>query len=248
MPSIKTYINRWYAKRVITISERDLTYYISLMKKAKPFSFSRFGDGEWSAILGHRGENCDGHTYFPQLTTQLRKTLENPFNYDYAIQSYALSSLGRSLAKFIRNHRITISWHNANLFHYANKKGVLYPFIKQLREMQVVLVGPAYLRKLNDTVIHYQHFIEIPTRNCFLACDSIITEIKKIAKPNSRLVFALSASMASNVIIHELYPLLGKSHWFLDLGSLWDVYLGIKSRGVYQTLDWQPIIQKNLGL
>jgi hypothetical protein len=52
--------------------------------------------------------------------------------------------------------------------------------------------------------------------------------------------------MTTNVIIHKLYDEIGAKHWLLDLGSLWDIYAGVKSRTVYHKLDWDTLIKKNI--
>jgi hypothetical protein len=60
-------------------------------------------------------------------------------------------------------------------------------------------------------------------------------------------VYCFSASMTTNVLIHRLYPLMGETSWLIDFGSLWDVYVGVKSRSGYGKEDWTERIRKNLG-
>ena len=38
-------------------------------------------------------------------------------------------------------------------------------------------------------------------------------------------VFGLSASMATNVIVDELYNIIGDKCWMIDFGSIWEPFL-----------------------
>jgi hypothetical protein len=142
---------------------------------------------------------------------------------------------------------VDLVWHNSDVFHYANRDGLLNPFIRQLRGKDVVVVGPPYLRALRDTAFKYAEFIEIPLKNCFLDARRIQEKIVSWGHARSGVVYSFSASMAANVMIHELFPVLGGKNWLLDLGALWDVYVGVKSRTFYTTRDWAPILERNLA-
>ncbi|MEF8811131.1 MAG: hypothetical protein V5A47_09435, partial [Bacteroidales bacterium] len=37
----------------------------------EPFAFARYGDGEWNAIFGKDGTNCDGHEYYEDMGKRL---------------------------------------------------------------------------------------------------------------------------------------------------------------------------------
>jgi hypothetical protein len=226
-----------------------LAYYVSLLKRNTPFSFSRFGDGEWNAVLNVQGANCDGHEYLPQLGADLRNALIDNGTYYYAMQSSAIRDSGRTIAAYLEENNIRWKWHNSDVFHYANDDAKLYPLIKQLQSMNVVVVGPDYLRELDKIVFRYSHFVEVPRTNCYLAKDDVVKQILEIeAKDSSPKVYAFSASMATNVMIHELYPRIGQHAWLIDFGSLWDVYLGYMSRGYFTQGNWQEKTKKNLGL
>ncbi|NOY54250.1 MAG: DUF1792 domain-containing protein [Deltaproteobacteria bacterium] len=229
------------------MSRAGLECYVEVLREKRLFSFSRFGDGEWSAILGRSGANCDGHVYFPELGERLRKAILDPMQYYYAFQSKAMDLDGRAIARFIRHQGVQFAWHDADVFHDANLAGDLFPLIEQLRKMDVVVVGAEHLRHLNEDVFPYVEYIEIPPENCFLEVDSIKEQMLEVARKRSHMVFALSASMTANVLIHDLYPLICRDHWMIDFGSLWDIYVGVKSRGVYRKQDWSSLIRKNLG-
>ncbi len=244
--SIKKWTNRYLANRYVTQIEKSLDFYVNLLNQGIPFSFSRFGDGEWNAMLGKKGKNCDGHEYFPQMGTQLRETVIHAQDYFYAIQNMAIRNDGKAIASFCKEYAVSISWHNADVFHYANRAGQFFPMVETLRKMDVVLVGPAHLKPLNKHCLEYETFIEIPSQNCYLKLDQMKKAVFDYGAKKSGKVFAISASMAANVMIHDLYPNIGKENWLIDFGSVWDIYVGVKSREHYTMGNWEEIIKWNL--
>jgi hypothetical protein len=244
---IKTFIQKTIlATSGNRVVDRGLNYYVNMLKSGQLFTFSRYGDGEWNAILGVEGANCDGHPYFPELGEELRASIIKRQNFFYALQPRAIRSMRKELQQFLSINHIKLAWHNADVFHDSNKHGRLFSLIDTLRSMNVIVVGPAQLRKIKENVFDYKDFIEIPTQNCYLAKNEIRESVLKMVSRYERPVFAFSASMATKVLIYELFPLIGSDCWLIDFGSLWDVYVGNKSRNVYLKRDWEKIIQKNI--
>jgi hypothetical protein len=243
------YRQKYLPQTLVRVRRMPLSYYVSMLGQGKPFSFSRFGDGEWNAILGKPGENCDGHEFFPQLGADLRDALLHKHPYLYGMQMRAVKCMGKEMRQFLDNNGISIEWQDADVFHYCNNAATLFPLIRQLRTMKVVVVGPAHLRALQDSVFPYGGFIEIPLKNCYLDKENIFRRIAGYHEESGTgpAVYAFSASMTANVLIHRLYPLMGKTSWLIDFGSLWDVYVGVKSRSGYEKEDWTTRIGKNLG-
>lgn len=244
--SIRQWINVHYYRRKISFDDTTrVSTFSSLLEAGTPFSFSRYGDGEWRAILGNKGRNCDGHEYFPEMAHQLRDALIHPGSYFFGMQNYAMRKLGRQLYHFIRKNGISITWHNSDVFHYASLAGELFPLISALRGKEVVMVGPSYLTSLPTDFFPVSHCITVPESNCFLAIDAIEKNILAYAKNHDNIVYAFSASMAANCMIHHLYPRIGASNWLIDFGSLWDCYINMDSRGYLMKYDWKALKRKN---
>ncbi len=235
------------SKNVLCLTPHPVSYYADLLAADTPFSFARYGDGEWSAIFGRSGANCDGHPYTSDLGKRLALALKDQYPYFYALQYYGLKLDGPRIVDFCVQNSITVPFHNADVFAFANVLGELHPFIKALREKQVVVIGPGYMRDLKS-VFPIAEFFEVPQTNCFSAADEISKSILSWGKSKTKIVYSFSASMAANVMIHDLYKDLGKENWLLDLGSLWDLYVGKKTRGWFQTLDLAPAIARNTGV
>ncbi len=239
MKSLRKIFNEYYARTHLTTLNTPVEYYTNLLEKESPFSFSRFGDGEWAAIFGVKGENCDGHTYFPELGQALKECLTNAGDYLYAIQNYALRRGGFAISRFLKKNHVDLRWHNSDVFHYASRDGKLTPLVNAINKLPVVVIGPPHLRDLQG-LINYRHFVEIPQKNCFLSLDSIREEVLTISKKLPNAVYSFSASMTANVLVHQLHPHLGKSNWLLDMGSVWDVYVGVHSRGYHRDVPREP--------
>ena len=244
--SIRKWTNRLYAKKHITIRDENLDYYVDKLNNNVPFSFSRFGDGEWNAILGKPGHNCDGHEYFPEMGKQLRNAVINNLSYIYSIQNMAIRNEGRKISLFLKKNNVNLEWHNSDVFHYANIDGRFFPMIETLRQKKLVIIGPPHLRDLKNC-FNYDSFIEIPPQNCYLKLNDIKDEIITYGRNKKKVVYSFSASMPANILIHELFPIFGNDNWLIDFGSVWDVYVGVKSRGHYNSEKWQDILKKNLG-
>jgi hypothetical protein len=246
--SLKNFIGRrLFALSGNSISSKDLDFYVGLLRHDAAFSFSRFGDGEWNAILGAPGANCDGHAYFPRLGADLRNALTRPLDYFYGMQKYAVKKGGLPLYRFLTREGVRKAWHDADVFHRCNTAGTLFPLICQLRKMKVVVIGPERLKGIKGVVFDVDHFIEIPLQNCYLVKDAVTARIREYFRDRGPAVFAFSASMASNVMIHELYPELGATSWLIDFGSLWDAYVGVDSRGGKSGGAWNATMKRNLG-
>jgi len=245
MPNVRQMIHL-FASRKIKPIEMGLTRLVEQIRSGAPVSFARYGDGEWSAILGRDGENCDGHKYSVELQKGLRESiLDNPA-YSIGMQPVALKTMGRDVIRFISENKLDYHWWNADLFHDANLNGTLFPFIELLQNSRTVIIGPEYLSELMlfSSISH----IKIPQKNCFDSYESIYSDIETIAvRESAGCIFLFSASMASNVLIHNLFKKFGTKHSFLDVGSLWDIYVGKMTRGVYHEHEWTDLIRRNSG-
>jgi hypothetical protein len=228
--------------------EEPLDFYVRRLAAGAPFSFARYGDGEWNAVFGVAGQNSDGHRYFPDMGERLRESLVHPGAYFHGIRLNVPFREARRIADFVRRNRIRIPWYDAGVFHRANLAGALFPLVRQLRAMPVVVVGPAFLRQLETRLFPVAHFVEIPLHDCWLARDRIVAEVTAYAarRPHG-VVYSFSASMAANVLIHDLHPRLGERNWLIDIGSVWDVYAGVLSRGYFERMSRDVVLRRNLG-
>lgn len=208
--------------------------YLSWIKERKPFTFSRFGDGEASAILGRPGANCDGHEYFPDMGAQLAQIITNRSHgvrYEKGIQQHALRTMPE-FANWITKQGLNddIDFVNADVWHYASIHDEFDRFFEAIQNRSVLLVGPHCLTKLN---IH-TYWVEVPERNCWQSFDAIMRGIDNYIDYADIVLF--SASMPAKIMIDELYTRCGGTKTLLDMGSVFMPYVGISNRSYHKKI------------
>lgn len=208
-----------------------LAHFTGRILRGEPCSISRWGDGEWSAVLGKKGANCDLHQYFPAMGEELRGVLRRRPKYAIGMQPLGYGMFKGEIEAWLAKEKLTdLPWMNADVFHIANHQTRLDPLIKALRRRPLVIVGPGRLRDLYS-LFPYAAFIEVPMRDCYLQQDRILKEIRTILPAlGVAPVVSFSASMAANVMIDKLYPEWGNKAFLMDFGSLWDPYVGAVTR------------------
>jgi len=72
----------------------------------------------------------------------------------------------------------------------------------------------------------------------------IIQQVSDLPHP---AFVGFTAGPAAKVMIYELYQVLGDKSFFIDFGSLWDVYSGLKSRKYQKTMTFETIRRNILG-
>lgn len=208
-----------------------INYYL---KEKQPFSFSRFGDGEWNAVFDKKGHNCDKHPYYPDMNRALRqvlKTYKNQSNYFLGLQRYSRKKKWKEIQKFLGKNKI--KWSNADCLHDASQGGDLIKFFKVLKTRTVVLVGPGYLEGFKPK----DFFIQVPDKNCWLEKDRIVEDVKQVLEDSHEdMVVLFVASMPANVMVDELYKIHGDKHTFIDVGSVLDPYAGVVTRGYHNQI------------
>jgi hypothetical protein len=201
-------------------SEMTFNRLCQLLRSGKNFKFARYGDGEFNAIFGKKGSNCDGHEYFPDLGVKLKNSFSK--RAITGIQPLALTlPYATEALKLLEGCNLV----NADVLHNASIDGQLYKMVEILKDRNVVCVGPAHLVPLFDQMII------IKDKNCWLDYERTIENIRFLMEPDK--VFLLCASMMSEVIIkHFEYETVT----MIDCGSVFDPYVKINSRRYHHKL------------
>lgn len=225
--------------------------YVEKILAKIPFSFLRFGDGEWFAVYQTRTHktNCDGHRFFKEMGQELTECLTNPLPEPaiYGMQNMMLrkDKFRCPLLKWLKKHDVDIKWYESDVLHNANWDGNLGGFIHALKgHGNVVVIGPKFLRKLK--LFPVKRFVPVPKRDCYLDRHRIMDEILDHEANHPGGVFLFSASMATEVMIYQMFPQIGKTATMIDCGSLWDVYVGKRSRKYHGEMT-ADIIFSNYG-
>lgn len=220
--------------------------FIGLLRDRQPFSFSRWGDGEWASLLQMEGEhraNTDGHRYYEDMGEALDQVLISKPKYYLGMQRFAREErYPNEINEFLDQHKLnTLNWVNADVWHHASIKGYFDQFFDVLvkSDAPVILVGPEYLKDLGK---FYNVHITIPEKNCWLERERVIGEVEKylIEANNSagmiNVIVLFVASMPANYMIDELYKKYGEDHTFLDMGSVFDPFVGKMTRSYHKKI------------
>jgi hypothetical protein len=204
------------------------------IKENEPYCFSRWGDGEWNCILGVKGENCDGHTYFASLGEGLARVLRRRQRYFLGLQDFAMKRNGKRIAEWIQHNTAGTRWINADVFHEASKDDRLESLFRALRQRRTILVGPEHLTRLEQ--FSPDVFVQIDRKNCWLNYHNTISmltaEYAEIQHLNP--VVLLCAGMPAKILVDDMSDIQGIT--CIDIGSAFDPYAGVCSRRYHKEI------------
>lgn len=227
----------------IQINSTTLQEYADMMEKGEKFSYTRWGDGEWGCVFGADGQNVDKHKYFPEMATSLRAALKNDKGYRKATWPYTapmLNNIKPQVEGYLDEHKLSKDWYDARVWEDSCLDNTIEIFIRQLEKMNTVFITGE--NKKNIPIRHVG-FITIPSVDCFLAKEDIKNAMRQAVEKIDNPVFAFSASMATNVIVDEMYDEIGDKCWMIDFGSIWEPFVGNVTRS-YHTLYPEVIMPR----
>lgn len=241
----------------LIVEDIPLSHYIHLIDSGHHFALSRYGDGEVACIFGHEGGNCDGHEYFHSLGLDLLGTLipEHQYKlpYFYGLVRVASDRMPEEVAAINESWRVP--WVNGTILTSASRQYKLAPFVQAIKQKRrVVYVGPHHLESFfwkrlgfaHDGRQAYSQFITIPDKNCYTQIDAIETEVRAAIIGYRPELVLFSAGMVSNVLIHRLWQDYQGETTLMDVGSLFDGFVGVYSRKYMRQKEWQQNREVNL--
>jgi len=215
----------------MVIHNKPISFYTDKLRNNEHFSLGCYGDGEWLGILKERVgfTTTIGTTFTPDLCDALAESLHYKsdnflFSSSEVLKNAKWTGIGEArIDGYLKAHDLNIEFYEKDEWDRAMKTGELEEFIEQIRKMNVVIVGNKYLRGLN--FFNYNHFVEIGYPNCytdgtfFSACEEAIV----YGKP---AIYLISCGLSSALLVQKLHGKIPDS-WFIDCGSIWDIYCGI---------------------
>lgn len=253
------------------VKQLPLDWFVDNLKNNIPFTFSRWGDGEWLTTLGFYGmHNSNGCTFTKELSDDFRTVLKRQNPYYHAILKIARRERkvpyqggwvpygGPVIDKWLSENNITIEWYDGDVLLEESLKGRLFPLVEQVREKRVLYVGNQRLRGLNMRGVGffpYTAYIQPPQQNAHKVKDQLLADIFSTIEKNKIDFIGWSSGLAGKVFIDEVwmkYPEITQ----IDFGSMFDGYFepmpnvnkaGSRSyirKGQY---DWTELSRKNTG-
>ncbi len=240
----------------VAVRKIPFSQYVNWMHSNEYFSYVRYGDGEWKVLLKESGRNGRAHMITPEFHRDMRACLfKNAYSLAvlFGMQRNTYRPEGRQAEIDIfleKNGLVNIPWVTAEIFHHASRDGELFSLIKEMRERNVVLIGPGFLAGLSE-ILGFEHseFVEVPERDCFEEKDRVLRECLDLqADLGDGMVYSFSAGPAAEVFILHLQEEI-PNNFFIDSGSMWDIFVGRRTRRYTQDLEnyTEEIIKKNLG-
>lgn len=231
-----------------------LDFYISRLKEGEPYAFARYGNGEWDCIFQRNERTGTGSQglRIPALRQGLMESIrthQGDDNYLLAMQSRGYLKRCKLLGiveKWLHLNAPNAKWHCGEVFHKASRNGRLYPLVAQLRKMNLIVVGPPHLKGLEREVFPRMKHVFVRPRDCFVTYKDLYAGVVRVIKSSkSPVVVSFSAGPTTKVLIHQLYEREGKRCFLIDFGSLWDIYVGKRSRKYHRYVTAE-VIERNL--
>jgi hypothetical protein len=247
---------------------------VNKLKANIPFTFARWGDGEWMTLTGFIGIiNSNGCTLTRALQADLLAVLKRNNPYYHAVLTIALRErpvfyegkdrpYGRSVIdKFLADNGLgDIAWYNGDTLLNDMLAGELFPLFEQIRQRRVLYIGNKLLRGINmrgKGFFPYITYIEPPPTNSHEDKKRILDEVFHAVRKYSINFIGWSAGMAAKVFIDETFMAFPDVTQ-IDFGSAFDGYfdplpqfIGTKrgvSRGYIPGNDWAKLLRQNTGM
>lgn len=228
------------------VRTHTLDFYVSRIEAREPFAFIRYGDGEFSAIFRDRKRTSSRSQDLTVagLGQMMAKSVIKSHEADNYFPALRRTAMKPYIRQWLDDKVPNLIWHDCTTFYKASKHGSLYPFVKAVRELgwPVVVLGPERLKSLDGRVFDIAKFIQIPNKDCWAQRGRVIKELRAVQGP---AFFTLTAGPAAKPWCWQLYA-THEDSFIIDLGSLWDPYVGKKSRSYHGKVMRGNTIRLNL--
>jgi hypothetical protein len=223
------------------LAKIQIDWFVERIASREPFTFTRWGDGEWLAVLEIDGAQSPEQDFLPELCGAVRSVLLSRPSYRLGMQPYAIRQYGELIEPYILRYGLDdLDWIWADVFHHANIHGELVRVAEALRRTSLVFVGPAHLQCVSERLGAYV-FVEVPAHNAYHSLEEVFDRLEVILGGASSPSFvSVSMGIAANILINRLHERF-HDHILCDMGSVWDVHAGVKSRGYMQKVEVPPI-------
>ena len=213
----------------------DLRRFTSLLQSQTPFAAVKFNDGEWHAMNGKHGRNCDNHEYSEPLQQAMQESYEflKPrasisdwvINYRYPEHVKLASRLGYPADYFVHFAMLHDLPFSGQCDSRTQELKDLYRAIRG-DTRQKVFVGPKRLHP--ESFLQLEQRISTPMVNAFKSIGDLTKQVQEAAKQTNP-VFLLSCGFTSCVLSQRILQ-ENPNATIIDLGSALDPLLFGKTR------------------
>lgn len=203
------------------VKDRPLSTLLPELTSARPLTISRWGDQEWSLLLGygHHLLPTNGYVYIDQLRCDLWNVLLAKPTYGLAIATDDERATNAIFAADIQH----LAWQRNPFAAITSLNHNFWEVVRACQAKPLVVVGPPRYR-------HHKHhlkwaaFVDVPPKNAYLCrkelVESVLAAVDDLKEP---ALITLSAGVCTPIVVHELYQRIGEQHQLVDVGGLWSV-------------------------
>jgi len=231
-------------------------YYIDLITFNKPFSLSRFGDGEVLMMFNHEFFKNKGYgDWIYESGDALKKIFYNNLPYFHCYLDCTFWNhpphKGEHFSNFLNEICPNIKLYRGEIWQDLSFTGNIEKLSNAINSHRTVFIGGKHLHKISllNGITEKFEFIEVDDFNAYDEKIVVFEKILNFVKEGYNF-FAFSASIMTKVLIDELYPLIGDTCFLIDFGSVFDPYCNILSRfgmKFYGYEKFQPYTRFKLG-
>lgn len=204
--------------------------FIEYITENKPFTFAKFGDGEYLVCKGSKGQNCDNTKY----TEQLGNAVINSYKY---LSSLENSYLGRweddnIVYNYFENIAVPnwVDYHSIifkNIYQFYDK----LPLLKTIKNSKQEKIYVCNERLNNITpIFNIQRTVLVHPSDWFELNYNDILEhtISSVKNPDSVIIMT-SAGMGAKPLLSDLRKTFPNAI-LIDIGSAFDIFTYTSTR------------------
>lgn len=209
----------------MNIQNLPLEWYIQELEQNRPFSLAHYGDGEWLAVFKDRlnGQNAEGTVYTNPLCDELLQTLRyKADNFHFATPD-DLKHVGivEPIDAFLKAQGLDIVFLEKDVWNASVRDGVLGPFIKAVRGLNLCFVSNEAMRGLY--FLNYRSFVDVGYPNAYERIDQAVEEALKADAE----VYIVAMGLAGPCFVRRMHEKVGDKAFIIEVGSIFDGFVGM---------------------
>ena len=209
-------------------------YYIKKIDNNEPFSFIRIGDGEACCVfpLHWLKVNCDGSAFLPEIKEPMKDIFRHKYDYYHCLLDCSFDLNGDLFRNFIEETCPDMDFYNGEVWQEMVGDGRIEELTYTVsKDHHPVFIGGTHFENIHllNGFIHEPIHVKVPNKDSFLHINSIMAEISRLFLEGNRM-FLFSAGYTTKIIIDQLFPYIGDEAFMIDMGSVFDPFLGILNR------------------
>lgn len=239
---------------MIDIIKLPPEHYLQLIRNNKPFSFSRFGDGEALCMFhSELKSNCDGSYFLDELIEPMKQIFKNQYDYYHCLLycSFTKTELlvGDQFKDFIEETCPNMQFFLGEVWQELSFNNRILELTNAISDHRPCFIGGKHIKNVKFINGFKEiDFIEIPSVDAFKEFDKVLISIQKKYNDGCRM-FCFCAGYSTKIWIDKLFPVIGHNTFMIDFGSVFDPYCGKLSRNGHRLVGfekWQPFTKLKL--